>query len=150
MDKKEIKKKLLDTCMQLHQKSAERIMAEMAEAYQNAEEYGTPEDWLDTYKMDMLNKRDAFGVQLQKIRDEIKILERIDPTKMMDKVSFGSVVITKNQKLFISVGLGKIVLETDTYFAISQSVPLFHAIKELKAGDTFSFLGADNKILEVY
>lgn len=109
MDSKEIKKKLLDTCVQKHQKTAERLSAEMAEAYQNAEDYGTPEDWLDSYKSDMLKKRDACGIKLQNILDEIIILERIDPDTIIDKVAFGSVVITENQKLFISVSLERLL-----------------------------------------
>lgn len=150
MDKKEVKKKILDACLQMQLKHAETLKAEMAEAYQNAKEYGTPEDWLDTYKMDMLNKRDAYGVQLQKIQEEIKILEDIDPAKIYNEVAYGSVVITNTQKLVVAVGLGKIVIDNETYYAISPSVPIFVAIKGLKAGDTFEFRGVKNKILDVF
>jgi len=150
MDKKEVKKKILDACLQMQLKHAETLKAEMAEAYQNAKEYGTPEDWLDTYKMDMLNKRDAYGVQLQKIQEEIKILEDIDPAKIFNEVAYGSVVITNTQKLVVAVGLGKITIDNETYYAISPSVPIFVAIKGLKAGDTFEFRGVKNKILDVF
>lgn len=150
MDKKEVKKKILDACLQMQLKQAETLRTEMAEAYQNAKEYGTPEDWLDTYKMDMLNKRDAYGVQLQKIQEEIKILEDIDPAKIFNEVAYGSVVITNTQKLVVAVGLGKIIIDNETYYAISPSVPIFVAIKGLKAGDTFDFRGVKNKILDVF
>ncbi len=150
MDKKDVKKKILDACLQMQLKQAETIKTEMAEAYQNAKEYGTPEDWLDTYKMDMLNKRDAYSVQLQKIQEEIKILEDIDPAKIFNEVAYGSVVITNTQKLIVAVGLGKIIIDDETYYAISPSVPIFVAIKGLKAGDTFEFRGVNNKILDVF
>lgn len=150
MDKKEVKKKILDACLQMQLKHAETLKAEMVEAYQNAKEYGTPEDWLDTYKMDMLNKRDAYGVQLQKIQEEIKILEDIDPAKIFNEVAYGSVVITNTQKLVVAVGLGKIMIDNETYYAISPSVPIFVAIKGLKAGDIFEFRGVKNKILDVF
>ncbi len=150
MNRKEIKKKLVDLCMQIHQQTIERLTEEMNEAYQNAAEYGNPEDWLDTYKMDMLSKRDACSLKLQKVMDEMKILERINSEKTMDKATFGSVVITETQKLFIAVGLGKVVVDNETYFVISQSVPLFHAMKDHKAGEVFTFRDSGEKILEVF
>jgi len=150
MDKKEVKKKVLEACLQMQHKQAETLKAEMSEAYQNAKDYGTPEDWLDTYKTDMLNKRDAYGLQLQKILEDIKTLEHIDPAKIFNEVAYGSVVITNTQKLVVAVGLGKIIVDDEPYHAISPSVPLFVAIKGLKTGDTFEFRGIKNKILDVF
>jgi hypothetical protein len=149
MDKKELKKKIIGACIQMHYKQAETLQAEMDEAYENAKEYGTPEDWLDTYKADMLNKRDAYGVQLQKIIEELKTLERIDPSKINDEVAFGSVVFTQTQKLIIAIGIGKITIDNEVYYAISPSVPLFGVMKGHKAGDTYEFNGVKNKILDV-
>jgi len=150
MDRKELKKKMLEVCMEMQQKSVMTIKAEMAEAYESAQEYGAPEDWFDSYKSDMLNKRDTLAVQLQKTVDEIKNLERIDPAKEIKKASFGAVVVTDKQKLFIAAGIGKITVEGETYHVISQSVPLFHAMKDLKAGDTFTFRDTQSTILEVF
>ncbi len=150
MNRKELKKKLVDLCTQMHQQTVERLTEEMNEAYQNAAEYGNPEDWLDTYKMDMLRKRDACSLKLQKVGEEMKMLELINPEKILDKAAFGSVIITETQKLFIAVGLGKVVVDDETYFVISQSVPLFHAMKDHKAGDIFRFRDTEDKILEVF
>jgi hypothetical protein len=150
MDKKELKKKIFDTCIQLHQRQVETIKSEMNEAYQNAKEYGTPEDWLDTYKMDMLNKRDSYGVQLQKTLEELKILERIDSSKLHNEIAFGSIVFTQTQKLIVAIGIGKISIDNEMYYAISPSVPLFMAIKGHKAGDAFEFNGMKNMILDVF
>ena len=134
----------------MHKKTAETLKTEINESYQNAAEYGTPEDWLDTYKIDMLNKGDIFALQLQKIFEEIKTLERINSSKILDNVAFGSVVFTNTQKFFISIGIGKIIVDNEVYFAISSSVPLFHAIQGLKAGDTFEFRETKDKILDVF
>ena len=150
MDRKELKNTILNVCLQTHKRSAETLLAEMTEAYQNAHDYGTPEDWFDTYKMDMLNKRDAYAIQLQKTLEEIKTLEKIDSSKIYDKVTFGAVVITNSQKFFVSLGLGKIKVENDTFYAISPSVPIYHAMQGMKAGDTFQFRDAVIKILDVF
>ncbi len=150
MDKKELKKRLVDYCIAYQKKSAENAMTEMNEAYQNASDYGAPEDWFDTYKSDMLNKRDAYGQQFQKALEEIKNIERINPNVLFDTVGFGSVVITDSQKLFICMGIGKIQIEDEVFYAISPSVPIFQCIKGMKAGDTYDFRGIKGKIKDVF
>jgi len=150
MDKKELKKKIVAACLEIQHTTAQRATAEMEEAYHNATEYGTPEDWFDTYKADMLNKRNIFSKQLQKIQEDIRIVERIDTTIIHEKAVFGSVIITDNQKLFIAVGIGKIIVNKEEYYSISPSVPLFQAMKGLKAGDTFEFRGSKQKIIDIF
>lgn len=150
MDKKELKKKLFDHCYSLQKKVAENAMTEMNEAYQNANEYGAPEDWFDTYKTDMLNKRDAYGQQFQKALEEMKNLERINPSVLSTNVSFGSVVFTDCQKLFIAISIGKIEIDSEVFYAVSPSVPIFQAIKGLQKGDVYEFRGTKGKIMDVF
>lgn len=150
MEKRELKKQLVDYCLEYQKKAADNAMIEMNEAYQNASEYGAPEDWFDTYKTDMLNKRDAFGQQFQKALEEIKNIERINPNVLFEEIGFGSVVITNTQKLFICMGIGKIQIEDEIFYAISPSVPIFQTIKGLKAGDTYDFRGIKGSIIEVF
>ena len=150
MDKLNIKKALLDECLKRHRKNADVYIASMQEAQQSANEYGNPEDWFDTYKADLLNKRDMLSQQLTKVMDEIKVLERIDLSRENSSVSFGSIVSTKDQKMFISVGIGKIQLGKDVYYAISPSVPIFASMRDLKKGDSFDFRGKKIKILDLF
>jgi hypothetical protein len=150
MIKTELKKRLVDYCLKYQKQAAENAMTEMKEAYQDASEYGSPEDWFDTYKSDMLNKRDAYGQQYQKALDEIRNIEKINTDILYNKVGFGSVVITDTQKLFICMGIGKIQIEDEQYYAISPSVPIFHAINGLKADDSYEFRGVKGKIVDVF
>ena len=150
MDKKDLKKQLIDYCIDFQKKVADNAMTEMNEAYQNASEYGSPEDWFDTYKTDMLNKRDAYGQQFQKALEEIQNIEKINPNILIDSVGFGSVVITNDQKLFICMGIGKIQIKDEVFYAISPSVPIFQTIKGLKAGDEYDFRGQKGKIVDVF
>ena len=150
MDKLKLKKALLEECLARHKANADSYISAMAEAQQSANEYGNPEDWFDTYKSDLLNKRDMLSQQLSKVLDEIKVLKRIDLSKEITKVSFGSVVLTQDQKMFISIGLGKIILNKDIYFAISPSVPIYASMRDCKKGDFFDFRGKKIKILDVF
>lgn len=150
MEKLKLKKALLEECIARHRKNADEYIHAMAEAQQSANEYGSPEDWFDTYKSDLLTKRDMLGQQLSKVLDEIKVLERIDLTKENQKVSFGSIVLTKDQKLFVSIGLGKIQFKNTTYFAISPSVPIYISMRDRKKGEFFDFRGKKIKILDLF
>jgi hypothetical protein len=150
MDKLKLKKALVEECLRRHRQNADDYESAMSEAQQNANDYGNPEDWFDTYKSDLLTKRDLLSIQLTKVRDEIKVLERISLTKETDVVGFGSIVITKDQKMFISIGLGKVEVEKQTFYAISPSVPIFVSMRDRKKGDTFEFREKKFKILDLF
>lgn len=150
MDKLKLKKCLLDECLKKHNNTAQTYISAMAEAQQSANDYGNPEDWFDTYKSDLLNKRDMLSQQLKKILEEIKVLERIDISKENTVIGFGSIVYTEDQQMFVSVGLGKIEVNGESFFAISPLVPIFNAFRNLKKGDSFEFRGKKSKITDVF
>ncbi len=150
MNKLELKKKLFDTCLN-HQNEVVRNLKDlMSDAQQSANEYGMPKDRYDSYRMQLLRKRDMYGQQLEKALEEIEILKKIDISKENKEVSFGSVVITSDQRLFISISIGKIEIEKETYYAVSVKVPFYEAIKGKKKGDAFDFRGKQNQIVEVF
>ena len=122
----------------------------MSEAQQSANEYGAPRDRYDSYRMQLLRKKDMYAQQMEKAMTEILALEKIDVNTEMNKVGFGSVVITKEQKIFISIGVGKLIVENENYLAISLMVPLAQAIVGKQKGDVAEFNGKKIEILEVY
>lgn len=150
MKKTELKAALVRECIKKHQLIANTYSASIGEAQESANEYGNPEDWFDTYKNDLLNNRDLMSQKLSKILEEIKVLQQIDLSKESEIVEFGSVVITKEQNIFVCVGLGKIDYHGVTYYAISPSVPVFSAMRDLKKGDTFEFRDKKTKILDIF
>jgi len=150
MDKLEQKRKILQACMDQQMLAANNLKAVMEEASDGAEDYGMPKDMYDSYRNQLMSKRDMYAQQLQKIKDQVNILQRIDINKEYQSVRFGAVVITESQKLFISAGIGKVKVNGDEYFAISALVPFFEAISDKKAGDDYEFRGKKEKILEVF
>lgn len=150
MDKLEQKRKILQACIDQQLKAISNVKQEMEEASDGAEDYGMPKDMYDSYRNQLMSKRDMFAQQVQKFNDQIDILRRIDLTKEYPTVRFGSVVITESQKLFISAGIGKVKVNGDEYFAISALVPFFEVINGLKTGDEYEFRGKKEKILDVF
>lgn len=151
MDKRlEMKKRLVKKCLAEQVKIEEHNKALMKEAQETANEYEHAMDMTDTYRTQMLEKRDMFARQLAKIIEERKVLERIDTHKTKSCAEFGSVVITDQNRLFISIGLGKVCLDGEEFFAISPMVPLFKAMEGKKKGETFTFNGKSFRIVDVF
>jgi hypothetical protein len=150
MDRLNLKQKILDACFEQQTKVRENLKVVMEEVADSAEEYGLPKDLYDSYRNQMMSKREMFAQQLLKINEQVDILRRIDMAKTYSQIRFGAVVITESQKLFVAAGIGKIMVEGDEYFVISAMVPFYNAIDGKKAGDTYEFRGKKERILEVF
>ena len=145
----ELKRKLLEECKRMQLETITNLKSVMDDAQKSANEYGSPRDRYDSYRTQLLRKRDMFAQQLHKANEQLDALDKIDVEKEMTEVQFGSLVITDKQKLFISIGLGKVVLNNKEYYAISPLVPIFEAMRSKKAGDEFEFRGNKGIINEI-
>ena len=150
MDKLELKKKIVKICKESLENSYKTVKNTINDLSQTASEYEGDHDIFDPFKEDMMKKKDLQVEQLQKYTEDIKLLEKIDPSKISEKVEFGSVVITNKQKMFIAVALGKIIVNNDTYFAISAQVPVFKAMQDFKPGDSFTINNNTFTIKEIF
>jgi len=83
-------------------------------------------------QIEQANKRE----QLAQIIAQKKVLEKINPANVASIVVNGSLVKTDNGYLFVSVALGKAVIEEITFMALSPESPLGKQLMGLKAGDT--------------
>lgn len=146
----ELKQKLLQKCREQLEGMARDFQQEIDEAQQSANEYGAPKDRYDAYRTQLLRKRDMFAQQLAKLNTQLDVLDRIDPERESAVVEFGALVVTDNQKMFISTGLGKIDCDGCNYYAISAAVPVFKAMEGKKVGDEFTFNGKKSTILEIH
>lgn len=149
MDLLQLKKDLLHGCSELMKERAEALEKVMEEAQQSANDYGQPKDRYDSYRAQLLRKRDMFGQQLQKIIHQRNLLDMISTDKEMDKVGFGCLVITDKQKIFVSIGIGKFVFNNEDYFVISAAVPFYKAMEGKGRGESFQFRGQTHMIKEI-
>jgi len=150
MDRLVLKQKILDACFEQQNRVIQNLKVVMEEVIDSAEEHGLPKDLYDSYRNQMMSKREMFAKQMLKVNEQVDILRRVDMTRLYDSVRFGAVVITESQRLFIATGIGKIKVEGEEYFVISALVPFFNAIDGKKAGETFEFRGKKEKVLDVF
>lgn len=137
----ELKTKLLAHLRTEHEKAVLKLKAVIDDAQKSANEYGIPRDRYDSYRMQLLRKKDMYSQQLAKLVEQTQVLEQISLDKSMTVVSFGSLVITRQQKIFVSIGIGKLEMDGEIYFAVSPNVPIYEAMRGLKLGQEFEFRG---------
>lgn len=145
-----MKKKLLSACADLQLASINSLKSTVDESQKSANEYGAPKDRYDSFRTQLLRKRDMFAQQLAKANEQLDILMRIDPEKEYSIVEFGAVIITNKQNLFISIGLGKLQVDDGVFYAISPAVPIYKAMEGKKAGEEFAFNNITYKIEKIY
>lgn len=146
----DIKNELVAKCREIIIDKIGNLKAEVEDAQKTANDYGQPKDRYDAFRAQLLRKRDMFSQQLVKNNEQLELLNRIDFDKKLSTVKIGALVVTENQKLLISISLGKIEVDGEAYYAISPAVPFYKVIDGKKVGDSFEFNGRKNKILEVY
>jgi hypothetical protein len=150
IEKISYKKKLVELCKSHLSVAAENTRIAMAEAQSSANEYGQPKDRYDSYRAQVLRKRDMFAGQLQQTMEQIATLDKIGVDKLHDKVEFGSVVFTDKQNIFIATGIGRLKIDKGEIFVVSPQVPIYEALKGKSSGEIVDFRGNKIKIREVF
>ncbi|MGE0088760.1 MAG: hypothetical protein AB7S50_04715 [Bacteroidales bacterium] len=150
MDKLKLKKEIIKICADSLENSIKTVRNAIDEILETASEYEGDHDMFDPFKEEMMKKKDMQVDLLKKYSDELALLNKVDKTKITDQIGFGSVVITDKQKMFIAIALGKLQIKDDVYYAISNQVPVYQAMKDKKAGESFVFNGNKFTIKDVF
>jgi len=73
----DFKKKLFTHCLQIHSKKIEDLKHLIDETQQLANEYGPPKDRYDSFRTQLLRKKDMYSQQLAILLNEQIILVKI-------------------------------------------------------------------------
>lgn len=145
-----LKEKLLARCIEIKEESETNTLAAMNDAQQSANEYGAPKDRYDSFRAQLMRKRDMLAQQLATVEDELRFLRQFKHIRISTKVELGAVVVLGSQILYVLAGIGKVEIEDKTVYVVSPVVPLVIAMQGLKKGDSFIFRGTTMKIMDIY
>ena len=145
-----IKQNIVDVGVKQLEEKIAFIRDSILEAQQIANDYGQPKDRYDGFRNQQIRKKGQLSQQLQNFIEDLMNFKKIDLSKIQKKVAQGSVVITDQQKVFISVSLGKIETQYGDFYFISPSVPFYKAIVGKKQGESVVFNGKTIIIKETY
>lgn len=150
MDKLAYKRKLIEKCLEQQDQNVLNAKSAMDDIQESAIDYGQPQEHYDSYKSQLLRKRDVFAKQYEQTKTERKLLERIDIEKVCNSVGFGAVVVTDDQKFIICISLGKITFNNETIYGISLKVPLYKVMEGLEKSSSFEFNEKKYQIKDIF
>lgn len=145
-----IKQKLVKLCRDTQMRMVESAKTAMDEAQQALNEYGPNKDRYDSFRDQLIGRRDMFANQYQKALSDLNVLERIKCDELKDKVEFGAIIKSDVSNFIIAISSGKIELNGDIFYAISPAVPLYKVMEGLKVGESFEFNGKKQIIKELF
>jgi hypothetical protein len=145
-----LKNRLVTECQKVQQKTVTSSKSAMDEAQQALNEYGPNKDRYDSFRDQLIGRRDMFSMQYSKAYSELTVMDKINPKSLNKIAEFGAVIITDACRFFISISAGKIEIDGHTYYAISPMVPLFKVMEGKKKGETFEFNGKKQVIKDLF
>ena len=93
----------------------------------------------ETSRAKIQNDLDHYYSQLMILESQINILNKINLSINYNKVAQGALIETNKGIFFISTGIGKMVIENKTIFAVSMISPIGMAMKGMRELQSFNF-----------
>jgi transcription elongation GreA/GreB family factor len=128
--------------------AAQQAIADARDAMAN-ETKSSAGDKYETSREMMQQEIDLNTMRLSEAQKLKAALDMIDPEAHHAIIGAGSLVYTSQGNYYVSISIGKLVVEGVTYYALSSSAPLGNKLMGLKAGDVFSFNGKDITVTQV-
>lgn len=146
-----IKEKLYKHCLaHIEQRIANSKKAmEEAQAAANEESKSSAGDKFETGRAMMQRERDKNAKQLTEAVHIKQVLKQINWERKTDTVEAGSLVITNQGAFFISISVGKIILDETIYFAISMATPIGKLLQGKRVGEEASFNERSYRVEEI-
>ena len=106
-------------------------------------------DKYETGRAMMQMEMDKSELQLHHALNLKNELHQINIKKTHEKAEFGSLVRTNQGNYFIALGIGKIIINNESYYAISLASPIGELLHGKSAGDNIMFKEKEIVINEI-
>jgi len=128
---------------------AQKAMEDIQESA-NQETKSSAGDKYETSRAMMQQEKDKHADQLDQAQELRRQLELLDPSITLTQIQPGSLVKTNEGHYYLSVSLGKMVLDNQTVFVLSSAAPLGQAILHKRVGDKIEFQNRSIEILSIW
>ncbi|MCK9481752.1 MAG: hypothetical protein M0R38_08345 [Bacteroidia bacterium] len=139
---KEVKQNLYDKI-----EGFKKMLTDIEEASEGEEKNSSGDKYETGIEM-LKQEGEKISNQLLETKKMLEVMDRMGISNN-EKIGFGSVVMTSDKTFFISVSLGKLLVNGQEVLCISGVAPIAHAIKGKIAGEKFNFNNAEVEILQV-
>lgn len=148
----QIKKKIHAKCLELAQGKIDvcnDVLLKIDEA-KKAETKSSAGDKFETSREVLQAEEDRATATLSNAMLLKKSLSQIKPERPSIKVEPGALIVSSTLSFYISVGLGKINVDDQIYWAISLASPIAKQMIGKTKGNVFSFNGKDYSITNIF
>ena len=128
--------------------TAKQSMSDAQEAA-NEESKSSVGDKYETGRAMMQIERDKAAQQLDEALKLKAVLDHISLENVSEKVILGSLVVTNSKKIFISIGIGKLMMEGEDFLVVAPLSPLGKMLMGLKVNDQITFNKEQLTILQI-
>ena len=105
----------------------------------NSESKSSAGDKHETAKAMMQLEREKLGTQLKEAEEQLSEFEKINFNKTFQKIDQGNLIQTDKGYFFIAGSVGKLIVDSQTVFVISNKSPLAIKFSGQKQSDTVLF-----------
>jgi imidazole glycerol phosphate synthase subunit HisF len=94
----------------------------------------------------MQREMDKISATLDQYKNHINLLSKINLNRAYPIVDLGGLIETDQEIYYLSIGLGKIEINSEIIYAISLDSPIGQLFKGKRVGDELEFRGKTLKI----
>jgi hypothetical protein len=151
MDLKEVKVKLIELIKEDLKKKIQEMQRDfqLARESRNSDTKSSAGDKFETGREMMQKEMDKCSMMIDLYQNQWNTMDQIkiqNTSKFIDK---GSLIFTDKGNYLLSIGLGKIELERESYFIISIDSPIGSLLKGKSIGDIIVFRDNNIKITNI-
>jgi len=119
---------------------------ELAKESRDSETKSSAGDKFETGREMMQREMDKISATLDQYKNQVNLLSKINLHRNYPVVDLGGLIATDQGIYYLSIGLGKIEINSEIIYAISLDSPIGQLLKGKRAGDTVEFRGKTLKI----
>ena len=152
-DRIETKKTLIELCRKQLVEEMTLLKKAMDDAQEEANAHkGAMESRYDTFKEEAQSKKDAYSRQLMEKGKVVSLISSINPSRLLNKVETGAIVVTDKYSFFISYHIfdDPIVIHDVAYILVSAGSPLGKSFQGKKKDDLVSTPQGEMRILDIF
>ncbi len=141
-----------NTCLERLQSQIDELKSAIDKVHESVinEQNSTAGNKFETARAMGQEELDRLNRQLNNANVQMNMLSQIDPTIKCTSAQMGAIIKTTRKTLYLSIGLGKILLDKKPVFAISSISPIGKNIMGKEVGDKATFAGKNETITEIY
>jgi hypothetical protein len=151
MDLKEVKVKLIELIKEDLKKKIQEMQRDfqLARESRNSDTKSSAGDKFETGREMMQKEMDKCSMMIDLYQNQWNTLDQIKLKNRSKFVDQGSLILTDKGNYLLSIGLGKIEVERESYFIISIDSPIGSLLKGKGIGDIIVFRDNNIKITNI-